>query len=130
MKRLLIGAAAILISTSILPLQAAAQVSINVNIGSEPPPPRYERVPSPRSGYIWAPGYWNWDGHTHAWSDGHWERARPGYIYERSEWRQDNEQWHLKKGGWKPRKHGGNDKHHKKDHRDHCPPGQAKKGNC
>jgi hypothetical protein len=122
MKHLFINAAAILISTAaIVPTQAMAQVSINFNIGTAPPPPRYEAAPSPRSGYIWAPGYWNWDGHRHVWSDGHWERDRSGYVYESPEWHQHNGQWQLNKGGWKS---GMNKNGH------HCPPGQAKKGNC
>lgn len=124
MKHLIIGAAILISTAAALPLQAIAQVSINLNIGTEPPPPRHERVPAARSGYIWAPGYWNWDGHTHIWSAGHWERARPGYIYERPEWHQDNGKWNLNKGGWKP----GNGKNNGKGY--HCPPGQAKKGNC
>ena len=128
---------AFLIGTAALaPLQASAQVNINVNIGAEPPPPRYERVPSPRKGYIWAPGYWNWNGHRHVWTDGHWERARSGYAYQNASWYQDGHGWHLNKGHWKKQKHGKKDKHdsrHLDDrhgHGYHCPPGQAKKGNC
>jgi hypothetical protein len=123
----LIGAA------SLTPLHAVAQVSISVNIGTEPPPPRYERVPAPRRGYVWAPGYWDWNGHSHAWREGHWERARSGYVYERPEWRHDNGQWQLNKGGWKQeKKEYKRDKHDRHDRHDddHCPPGQAKKGNC
>ncbi|MBN9542134.1 MAG: hypothetical protein J0H77_35740, partial [Alphaproteobacteria bacterium] len=36
---------------------AAAQVTIT--FGS-PPPLRYEVVPAPRPGYVWAPGQWRW----------------------------------------------------------------------
>lgn len=43
--------------TVLLPGQAAAQVSVNINIGTPPPAPRYEAPPPPRGGYIWAPGY-------------------------------------------------------------------------
>lgn len=120
MKHVFALVAATLISaTAVFPLQAAAQVDINISIGSAPPPLRYERVPPPRSGYIWSPGYWDWNGHTHIWAEGHWIRARPGYEYDRAEWYQDNGQWHLRKGKWKANKH-----------EYHCPPGQAKKGNC
>lgn len=122
MKHLLISAAAILISTTaILPTQAMAEVNVSVSIGAAPPPVRYEPVPPPRSGYVWAPGYWNWNGHTHVWSDGHWEHDRSGYIYESPEWHQHKGQWQLNRGGWKPGKN-------KSGY--HCPPGQAKKGNC
>lgn len=121
MKHLLICTAFLISATAIAPTQAIAEVSVSVNIGTAPPPLRYEPMPSPRSGYVWAPGYWNWNGHTHVWSDGHWERERSGYVYKSPEWHQHNGQWQLNKGGWKSGNHknGG-----------HCPPGQAKKGNC
>jgi hypothetical protein len=41
------------------PAIATAQVGVSVVIGNAPPPPRFESVPAPRRGYIWAPGYWN-----------------------------------------------------------------------
>lgn len=37
---------------------ATAGVDVSVGIGVAPPPPRYEVVPPPRAGYVWAPGYW------------------------------------------------------------------------
>jgi hypothetical protein len=127
MKRLLLLMTALTIaSAAALPLQASAQVNVTLSIGTAPPPLRYEAVPPPRSGYVWAPGYWDWNGHTHVWADGHWERARVGYAYVRPEWREDHGQWRLYKGGWKHRdkmRHDGHNEYH-------CPPGQAKKGNC
>lgn len=84
MKRLLCAAALIAVSAvAMLPTQAMAQVGVNIVIGSPPPPLRYERVPPPRHGYLWAPGYWNWAGHRHVWAPGHWEPVRPGYAYNR-----------------------------------------------
>ena len=38
---------------------ASAQVSFSLSVGTPPPPMRYEVVPAPRPGYVWAPGYWN-----------------------------------------------------------------------
>ena len=123
MKNVVIAAALVIaaIGTAAMPTAAHAQVNLNIVIGNPPPPPRYEAVPRARPGYVWAPGYWNWDGHKHVWSDGHWERERSGYIYESAEWHQHNGQWKLNKGGWKQGKN-------KNGY--HCPPGQAKKGNC
>ena len=130
-----------------LPNAALAQVNININIGEAPPPLRAELVPAPRNGYLWVPGFWNWDGSRHVWSGGHWERARASYTYVAPTWRQEGEGWRLDRGGWKR----GKNKHHHddegaggRDHGDgdehgdrgehggngHCPPGQAKKGNC
>jgi hypothetical protein len=145
MKRLLFGIAAFMLSTAaLLPPQAMAQVNVSVNIGTPPPPLRYERVPPPRHGYVWAPGYWGWTGRSHVWVRGHWERARSGYIYQRPGWREDNGRWHLNKGGWKQRKHDRefdrefdrkydrkyDRKHDKYNDGYHCPPGHAKKGEC
>src|SRR5450830_1630813 len=116
MKRFLCAAALIAISAAaVLPTQAMAQVGVNIVIGSAPPPVRYERVPPPRNGYLWAPGYWNWAGNRHVWAPGHWERARAGYAYNRPQWRQGNHGWELQRGGW----HRGNPprRDHRNDHR-------------
>lgn len=152
MKKILCAAAAMLAITSaaFLPIEAIAQVSVNIILGDAPPPVRYEVVPAPRNGYVWAPGYWNWSGNRHVWSNGHWERNRPDYSYAQPQWRQENDGWRLDRGGWKhdqkkykKEKHDKQDKHHDRDERyerddhddrghggGHCPPGQAKKGNC
>ncbi|TCS36830.1 YXWGXW repeat-containing protein [Paucimonas lemoignei] len=101
MKRILATAAAILISSAaFIPTQALAQVDFSIVIGNAPPPPRYEVVPPPRTGYVWAPGYWDWNGRKHVWVGGHWERSRPGYTYQRPQWRQDRGGWRLAHGGW------------------------------
>jgi hypothetical protein len=101
MKRLLFTVAAIAFSTAaFIPVQATAQVGVNIVIGNAPPPPRYEVVPSARRGHEWVPGYWNWNGRRHVWTAGHWERVRAGYIYQRPEWRQSNNGWQLNRGGW------------------------------
>ncbi|MFJ2993322.1 YXWGXW repeat-containing protein [Pandoraea sp. NPDC087047] len=86
---------------------AHAQVGVSISIG-EPPPPRYEPVPPPRVGYVWAPGFWDWDGHRHEWHGGHWERERPGYVYRAPAWHQGPHGWELNRGGWD---HGGPGRH-------------------
>lgn len=151
-QTLSLAALLITISAAVLaPTSASAQVNVNITLGDAPPPLRFESVPAPRAGYIWAPGYWNWDGGRHVWSAGHWERVRRNEVYVRPEWRQEDGRWRFVQGGWKnghydkhEGKHKGKhkDKHdrddgdrrdHDDDHRgkgNHCPPGQAKKGNC
>ena len=51
---------AALVALSALAMPAHAGVSVNVEIGVPLAPPAlvYERVPPPRVGYVWAPGYW------------------------------------------------------------------------
>jgi hypothetical protein len=123
-------AAGILTVAALAPLQASAQISINVNIGQEPPPVRYEPVPPPRGGYVWAPGFWDWRHHKHVWVAGHWERERVGYVYAPAEWRRVDGEWRLYRGGWHEDEHHHGKRHHDDDRDWHCPPGQAKKGRC
>jgi WXXGXW repeat (2 copies) len=81
-----------------IPAVAASNLDIQLNVG--PPPPRYEPVPAPRSGYIWSPGYWAWDGRSHVWTGGHWERARPGYSYHAPTWVQRDGRWYHQASRW------------------------------
>ena len=104
MKPIALYAAAMLaISTAaFLPAQAMAQnqVGVRIVVNDAPPPPRYESVPQARRGYVWAPGYWNWDGRRHVWNNGEWLRERSGNQYRRAEWIQENNRWRLNRGGW------------------------------
>ncbi|MDF3832791.1 hypothetical protein P3W85_07510 [Cupriavidus basilensis] len=108
---------------------ALAQVSVNVSIGVPPPAPVYEVVPVARPGYVWAPGYWDWDdrGHKHKWKKGRWERARAGYIYEAPRWIHARDGWMLQPERWEGRGDGRPGRGYKGYH---CPPGHAKKGEC
>lgn len=154
MKTAIIAAALFITvsGTAFLPTQAQAQVNFNIIIGNPPPPARHEAVPRPRAGYVWAPGFWTWNGHDHDWRAGHWERARQGEVYTRPQWVQADNGWRLQEGGWRreqAERHQRHDRdgrrdrddHRRDDHRrndhgkhghdgGHCPPGQAKKGNC
>lgn len=85
--------------------QAAPQVSVGVGvgIGVAPPQPRFERVPPPRAGYVWAPGYWVWSPrmHRHVWMGGRWMRVRPGYRYVPARWRHGpHGHWYFNGGHW------------------------------
>ena len=101
---LLAATAATAVTAPALLTPAAAQVEFNVNIASAPPPMRYEAVPAPRAGYVWAPGYWHWDGRRHVWQNGHWEVARAGYRYVAPRWERyyDNghERWRYHASRW------------------------------
>ena len=65
-----LAAAAVSTSALIAPamLSPAAAQGINVMIGTPPPAPVYEVVPAPRHGYVWAPGYYRWEGNRHVWT--------------------------------------------------------------
>ncbi|MES3020980.1 MAG: hypothetical protein V4857_05270 [Pseudomonadota bacterium] len=101
MKRTLTIATLItLAAASYMPMQAVAQNGYNVIVTNAPPAPRYESVPAARAGYVWAPGYWNWEGNRHVWTAGRWEAERRGYRYQRTEWVRDNNGYRLQQGGW------------------------------
>ena len=80
------------------PAPSMAAVDVQLNFG--PPPPRYEPVPPPRAGHVWAPGHWEWNGHRHVWAQGHWIRARHGYVYRAPEWRQHDGRWTYHASRW------------------------------
>ena len=91
-------ALAIVAPLAALPLPSMADVDLVVKIA--PPAPRVEPVPAPRVGYVWAPGYWNWNGRTHVWVAGTWHQQRPGYVYAQPVWVQRDGQWHFSQGKW------------------------------
>ena len=87
-------------AAAMLPTQAMAQVDVNVVIGVPPPPPRWEAVPPPRMGYVWAPGYWGWNGHRHVWVSGNWVAERPGYVYAAPRWVERQGGWYYESARW------------------------------
>ena len=107
------------------PLGAAAQVNLEITIGTPPPPVRVEVVPAPRPGYVWAPGYWAWDGHRHVWYRGHWEAERRDQHYIAAHWVDGPHGWHFAPAHWEHVER--MREHH---HDEFCPPGQARKGRC
>jgi hypothetical protein len=81
---------------------ASAQVYVTTRVGVAPPPPRYERIPRARPGYVWAPGYWRWDGRVrrHVWAGGYWVHARPGYAWRPGGWDHGRDGWRFRNGYW------------------------------
>ena len=93
--------AALIASPALLaPPQTAAAQSFNLRIGTPPPPPRVIVEPRPRRGYVWAPGYWKWNGRRHVWIDGAYIRERRGYRYVEPGWDQDRDAYRFRRGRW------------------------------
>ena len=129
------------------PLATLAQVSVNINVPGlvtlAPPAPRFEPMPGPRPGQVWVPGRWIWTGHAYDWRVGYWQPARADYAYVPGRWIRADGGYRWVEGDWK---HAGRHRRHDRDerwdgdrqerhghhggHGYHCPPGQAKKGNC
>ena len=93
-KRLFLTGLAGLAGAWLMPAQA--QVIVQV----APPPPRVERVPAARRGFVWVPGNWDWNGRRYIWRAGHWERTRRGYRYRQDRWVERDGGWVRERGGW------------------------------
>jgi hypothetical protein len=103
---------------------AVAQISAEIVIGA--PPPHYVEPPAPaRLGYVWAPGYWFWDGRQYVWYAGHWEVARAEEVFVGAAWVQAPGGWRFVPGHWERPNHFPPGRGP-----EFCPPGQAKKGRC
>ena len=104
--------------------------SIEIRIGtSRPPRMRYEARPRyPGRGYVWVPGWWDWQGDEWVWISGRWEPTvrnvywvRASYVPEYGYWRYVPAHWsnqRVQEGAdyrrWKDeRQH-----HHKGNHHD------------
>jgi hypothetical protein len=97
MRKKILVAALALGAISIPIVSEARTVIVEV----APPPARVEVVPAPRVGYVWAPGYWNWNGHRHVWVGGRWVGERHGYHWEAHHWEEREGHWHFREGGWR-----------------------------
>ncbi|MFC4764820.1 hypothetical protein [Dyella koreensis] len=77
------------------------EVVEEVVVAPQPPPPRVVEVePMPRQGYVWARGYWRWNGREYVAIPGHWEVVRPGYHYVHPHYERRDDGWHLNVGVW------------------------------
>jgi hypothetical protein len=65
-----------------------------------PPPPPVVENPSPRPGFVWAPGYWSWQGGSHVWVPGRWMPARKGEHWEADRWAERDGRWYFEPGHW------------------------------
>lgn len=102
MKRSSVFGAAMVVACLVLAAAppALAQVNLDIVIGVPPPPVVVEPVPPPRVGFLWAPGYWMWDGHRHAWRGGHWEPQREGEFYAGAQWVETPGGWRFVPAHW------------------------------
>jgi hypothetical protein len=83
---------------AVSPAFARDAVSFSVSVG--PPPPRVEYVPAPRAGYVWAPGYWNWNGGRHVWVNGHYLRSHGNQRWVADSWDHRGGRWYHQRGHW------------------------------
>lgn len=73
----------------------------------EPPVVKTETIPESRTGYVWAPGYWEWQTSIkqYAWVPGRWleVQAKSHWVPEHWEKLSDN-RWRFVPGHWETEK--------------------------
>jgi hypothetical protein len=89
-----------LFAAGLVAAPAAVQARTYVDIDVAPPANRVEVVPAPRAGYVWAPGYWDYNGHKHVWHKGYWQHERHGHHWVEDRWVEHNGRWHHERGHW------------------------------
>ena len=106
MKTILLAVALLTgLSTSMLAAAApaSAQVSGGIYVQLGPPAPIVEYPPiAPGPGYLWQPGYWQWNGYRYVWFrgryvrapyrgagwiPGHWDHRGRGWVWVPGHWR-------------------------------------------
>src|SRR5262245_57465946 len=85
------------LAASALGTTVATAADVYVQFG--PPQPRHEVIVE-RHGYVWVPGYWNWNGHRYVWTKGHNVRERHGHHWVPDQWVEDNGRWRHEHGRW------------------------------
>ena len=90
--------ATLAVSALATPMISSARVFVDIDVA--PPAPQVEVVPAARVGYVWAPGYWNWEGGRHVWVKGHYIAERRGHHWVADNWEQRGGKWHHEGGHW------------------------------
>ena len=75
-------------------------VAAPLEVRLPPPRERRETLPPARPGFVWIPGYWDWQGVRHAWVSGHWAPERRGCHWVPHRWISRDGRWRLQPGGW------------------------------
>jgi hypothetical protein len=74
-------------------------IQVDLRPTAAPPPRREERV-SPRPGFVFVSGRWDWRDGNWQWINGHWERERRGQKWREARWELRNGEYVLVDGDW------------------------------
>ena len=78
-------------------------VAPGVVVVAQPPPPAQVEVapPVPGPGYVWLPGYWNWNGAAYVWYPGRYEvRPAGATVWISAAWVARGGRWVFRPGHW------------------------------
>jgi len=99
-----VSAAAAFLSAIVLlaPGCASSPPPDTVYVADGPPAMQTEVVSvSPGAGFVWVPGWWNYD-RTYVWVGGVWQRPpRAGAVWVTPVWRRSSRGWYLTRGRWR-----------------------------
>jgi hypothetical protein len=96
---MLLAAALLAAGGAILPAVSQAGVNLDIDVG--PPAPIVETVPPPpQPEYVWAPGYWEWNGGRHVWVAGHYMPPNRGHHWVPDRWDRRDGHYHHEHGHW------------------------------
>jgi hypothetical protein len=82
---------------------SAGLARVHFYVGVAPPAPIVETPPpAPGVGYVWTPGYYNWNGSSYVWVNGGWA-IPPGHFhhYVAGGWVHDGHGWYRTEGHWR-----------------------------
>jgi hypothetical protein len=71
-----------------------------IEITIAPPANRVEIVPAPRTGYIYEPGHYAYDGEKYEWKQGTFIEERPGHVYTPYAFERRGDKYYLRPGHW------------------------------
>jgi hypothetical protein len=94
-----VSAAALCVAGALL---SSTSTAADVVSDTAPPPARVEHEPPHRDGYVWAPGYWEWNGRFFHWTSGTWIPERRKYHWAADHWDPIGNQWRYVQGHWEP----------------------------
>lgn len=89
----------LLLALTLLPVASFGQVVVRVG----PPAPVVEHYgPAPHPGWVWQPGYHNWDGNRYVWHAGMWAQPpHPHAVWVQHRWVHRHGGWVLVEGHWR-----------------------------
>jgi len=90
----------VLLAAGSIAAPSVSYAAVTIDIDVAPPPVQVETVPPVRAGFVWAPGYWSYEGGRHVWVGGHFIHERRGYHWVSETWVQRGPHWHFQRGHW------------------------------
>ncbi len=102
MRHVGILASVLAIGAIAAPLPSFAEVKVmRVLVDVPPPEAKVSTPPTPtKVGYVWSPGYWNWDGSKYVAVEGNWVAVVEKKKWVAPVWNKEDNKWYFTAGHW------------------------------